>query len=97
MKEVPSLHDHICMHGNRNCSLYEIGRGLSARRMRRLIGSLNEKGYAIKALEFYEYSPTDALRHLFVRMEEEAEPIPYFQLDTACWQAIVEELLKSIA
>ncbi len=47
----------------------------------------------MEELEFYEYAPTDTMRHLFVRMEGEAESIPYFMLDKECWSEIVDALL----
>ena len=55
--------------------------------------SLYEIGRNLSELEFYEYAPTDTMRHLFVRMEGEAESIPYFMLDKECWSEIVDALL----
>ena len=52
-----------------------------------------EREVLVEELEFYEYAPTDTMRHLFVRMEGEAESIPYFMLDKECWSEIVDALL----
>ena len=58
-----------------------------------VIARVRAKGYRVEELEFYEYAPTDTMRHLFVRMEGEAESIPYFMLDKECWSEIVDALL----
>ena len=81
LKDFPSIHDRIHTgYSNALHSLYEIGRNLSDKDR-------------VEELEFYEYAPTDTMRHLFVRMEGEAESIPYFMLDKECWSEIVDALL----
>lgn len=92
-KEFPSLHARIYRRGIGLYSLYELGRQLSRRQMQQLIHLLNEKGFPIEELEFFEYGPSDSLRHLFVKMRGTKEAIPYFQLSPECWQAIVEQIL----
>ena len=88
----PSIHDHLYGDGNHLCSLYEIGRSLSDKELQKVIARVRVKGYRVKKLEFYEYAPSDSMRHLFVRMEDEAESIPYFMLDKKCWSEIVKEI-----
>ena len=78
------------------CSLYEIGRSLSRARLDRLVSTLHSQGCPIESLEFYEYGDSDTFRHLFVKLEEQEVPVPYFQLEKGVWQMIVKELLVSI-
>ena len=86
LKDFPSIHDRIHTgYSNALHSLYEIGRNLSDKERQEVIARVRAKGYRVEELEFYEYAPTDTMRHLFVRMEGEAESIPYFMLDKECW------------
>ena len=94
LKDFPSIHDRIHTgYSNALHSLYEIGRNLSDKERQEVIARVRAKGYRVEELEFYEYAPTDTMRHLFVRMEGEAESIPYFMLDKECWSEIVDALL----
>lgn len=93
-EDFPSLHARIYECGEHICSLYEIGRELSSEDIRHIITRVNAKGYGIEKLEFYEYAPSDSMRHLFVKIKGEKETKPYFMLDKVCWKTIVEELLK---
>ena len=78
LKDFPSIHDRIHTgYSNALHSLYEIGRNLSDKERQEVIARVRAKGY----------------RHLFVRMEGEAESIPYFMLDKECWSEIVDALL----
>ena len=93
LKDFPSIHDRIHTgYSNALHSLYEIGRNLSDKERQEVIARVRAKGYRVEELEFYEYAPTDTMRHLFVRMEGEAESIPYFMLDKECWSEIVDEM-----
>ena len=79
LKDFPSIHDRIHTgYSNALHSLYEIGRNLSDKERQEVIARVRAKGYRVEELEFYEYAPTDTMRHLFVRMEGEAESI-------LCW------------
>ena len=78
--EFPSIHDHLYGDSDHLRSLYEIGRSLSDKELQKVIVQVRAKGYRVEKLEFYEYAPSDSMRHLFVRMEDEAESIP-----TLCW------------
>ena len=94
LKDFPSIHDRIHTgYSNALHSLYEIGRNLSDKERQEVIARVRAKGYRVEELEFYEYAPTDTMRHLFVRMEGEGECIPYFMLDKECWSEIVDALL----
>lgn len=86
----PSLHARCYMHHGQRCSIYEIGCLLSATELKNIIYELNKQGFPIVRLEFYEYAPADAMRHLFVWMQGSTESVPYFQLDADCWRAIVK-------
>lgn len=86
----PSLHARCYMHHGQRCSIYEIGSLLSAAELKNIINELNKQGFPIVRLEFYEYAPTDAMRHLFVWMQGSTESVPYFLLDEDCWRAIVK-------
>lgn len=90
----PSIHDHLYGDSDHLRSLYEIGRSLSDKELQKVIVQVRAKGYRVEKLEFYEYAPSDSMRHLFVRMEDEAESIPYFMLDKECWSEIVNALLR---
>ena len=96
LKDFPSIHDRIHTgYSNALHSLYEIGRNLSDKERQEVIARVRAKGYRVEELEFYEYAPTDTMRHLFVRMEGEAESIPYFMLDKECWSEIVWGIERS--
>ena len=90
----PSLHARIYRYGDQLYSLYEIGQSLSTRQMQQLIAALHQKGLAIESLEFFEYGPSNTLRHLFVRIKGQSEAMPYFQLNPDDWRILVEELSK---
>lgn len=96
-EEFPSIHHRIYPCGNSFCSLYEIGRSLSGKDLRDIITQVNAKGYQIERLEFYEYAPMDTMRHLFVKMRNETESVPYFMLDKTCWKEIVSAILVKAA
>ena len=91
--EFPSIHDHLYGDSDHLRSLYEIGRSLSDKELQKVIVQVRAKGYRVEKLEFYEYAPSDSMRHLFVRMDVEAESIPYFMLDKECWSEIAKEIV----
>ncbi|MFR7464218.1 MAG: hypothetical protein ACLUVG_02525 [Phocaeicola vulgatus] len=67
LKDFPSIHDRIHTgYSNALHSLYEIGRNLSDKERQEVIARVRAKGYRVEELEFYEYAPTDTMRHLFV-------------------------------
>ena len=85
LKEFPSIHDRIHTgYGNSLRTLYEIGRSLSDKERQEVIARVRAKGYRVEKPEFYEYAPTDTMRHLFVQMEDGAKSIPYFMPDKEC-------------
>lgn len=94
-KDFPSLHAPQYLHQGHLCSIYEIGCRLSAKDLQKIIHDLNAQGYPIKRLEFFEYGPSDTLRHLYVWLQDSNEGIPYFQLDLSYWQAIVRTITKN--
>ena len=66
LKDFPSIHDRIHTgYSNALHSLYEIGRNLSDKERQEVIARVRAKGYRVEELEFYEYAPTDTMRHLF--------------------------------
>ena len=95
LKDFPSIHDRIhnltpaffVQHKIRNAFRFAF------HPYKQMSHGVRAKGYRVEELEFYEYAPTDTMRHLFVRMEGEAESIPYFMLDKECWSEIVDALL----
>ena len=91
----PSIHTRCYLLNGRVCSLYEIGRSLSRSRLDGVVKALHSQGHPIESLEFYEYGDSDTLRHLFVKLEGQEVPIPYFQLEKKVWQMIVKELVAS--
>lgn len=90
----PSIHDRRYMHNGHLCSIFEIGSSLPARNMKLIINQLKAQGIPVRRLEFYEYGPSDVMRHLFVWMEGETTSIPYFQLNSDYWKAIVELIVS---
>lgn len=91
----PSIHVR-CYHFNgRICSLYEIGRSMSRPLLDRLVSTLQSQGCPVESLQFYEYGDSDSLRHLFIKLEGQEAPVPYFQLDRDLWLVIISELTKS--
>lgn len=76
----------------RICSLYEIGRGMSEDRLRKVVHALNEKGMEIDRLDFCEYADNDAMRHLFLIMKD-GRRLRYFELEEDMIKMLFGEIL----
>lgn len=90
----PSIHTRCYPYNGQICSLYEIGSNLSHTHLSKIVKSLQSQGYPISSLEFYEYGKSNALRHLFIKLEGKEKSVPYFLLNRELWLAIISELTK---